>query len=303
MPGPVDRADDRSAFQSRLSARHSRISEHQLRYRHSSYRKVPAPRGAMIDIPTVSSRLTSGSRVLEALPGRPITGERAGATGRHDHARVLRGLARPRLTPEQVKVRLILHLRNYLDDTALGLISTADVGDIEPHADQPHGSAPAPAPPGVPDPGKLVPPLCRRYRRAAVHSTRFRSLARRHRTRGRRGSHRFRDSLAVRFSPYRYTQVNKCGSPRRGSSRFATTRRRTPARPKPRRSAADEPAAARQGRMPSLNPHPPRNPTIFVDVANYNHTSITFSEASGPPGECRGREDRPCWMQSRSRPV
>jgi len=89
------------------------------------YFDVPAPDGPEVDRPPI---ITPGQilavEVLEALPGRPITGERVVrpdgtiSLGFYGDLRVA-GLNR-----NQAKVKLLEHLRKYINDEILGLIKT-----------------------------------------------------------------------------------------------------------------------------------------------------------------------------------
>ncbi len=105
----------------------------------------PPHEGAMIDIPyVVQPPDIITVEVLEALAGRPITGERIVrpdgtiSLGFYGEIKV-RGLSL-----EQVKTKIVLHLRRYLEDDIIGLVGTAtDVVDpmgkevnivIPPHA-------------------------------------------------------------------------------------------------------------------------------------------------------------------------
>ena len=83
----------------------------------------PPHEGAMIDMPTY--RIEPPDlvlvEVLEALPGRPISGERLvdpdGTLPLGFYGRIhVRGL-----TLEQVKVKIIKHMRTFLADSVLGL--------------------------------------------------------------------------------------------------------------------------------------------------------------------------------------
>ena len=86
----------------------------------------PPHEGAMIDIPyVVQPPDLLYVSVLEALPGRPIDGERlvrADGTISLNFYGILHVAG---LTCLQVKEKLIRHLRNYLSDEVLGLVSTA----------------------------------------------------------------------------------------------------------------------------------------------------------------------------------
>jgi protein involved in polysaccharide export with SLBB domain len=108
----------------------------------------PPHEGAMFDIPyVVEPPDILIVEVLEALPGRPITGERLvrpdGTLSLGFYGDVhVRGL-----TPDQIKTKLILHLRKRVSDTTLGLM--APVG--------PEPEPPPDAKPELPDakgPGK-----------------------------------------------------------------------------------------------------------------------------------------------------
>lgn len=92
----------------------------------------PPHEGALIDIPlTVEPPDILVVEALEALPARPITGERLirpdGTISLGFYGDVhVRGL-----TLEQVKLKVILHLRNFLNDEALGLIRFDGPVEIE----------------------------------------------------------------------------------------------------------------------------------------------------------------------------
>jgi protein involved in polysaccharide export with SLBB domain len=114
----------------------------------------PPHEGALIDISyIVEPPDMLLVEVLEALPGRPISGERLVQPdgtidlGFYGHVYV-RGLTIP-----QVKVAVIKHLRKYLDDETLGLLT--EVGDDEEPAPARRESKPLP-PLGLPD-AKLNP--------------------------------------------------------------------------------------------------------------------------------------------------
>ena len=110
----------------------------------------PPHEGAMIDIPsTIEPPDILVVEVLEALPGRPITGERLvrpdGTISLGFYGDVhVRGL-----TAQQVKVKLIHHLREHLNDDILGLTTVQpDRGPI--HALPKPGTV-------IPDDGKSAP--------------------------------------------------------------------------------------------------------------------------------------------------
>ncbi len=87
----------------------------------------PPHEGAMIDYPfPVEPPDMLQVEVLEALPGRPISGERlVQPDGTIDLG--FYGLVHVRgLTPVQIKVAIIKHLRKYLGDEVLGLVSSEE---------------------------------------------------------------------------------------------------------------------------------------------------------------------------------
>ena len=92
----------------------------------------PPHEGALIDLPyIVEPPDLILVEVLEALPGRPISGERlVKPDGRIDlgfYGEIpVRGL-----TPEQIKVTVIKHLRKYIGDETLGLIVWPDEVGVE----------------------------------------------------------------------------------------------------------------------------------------------------------------------------
>ncbi len=95
----------------------------------------PPHEGAMVSIPpyVVEPPDLIVVEVLEALPGRPISGERLvrpdGTISLDFYGRLpVRGL-----TTDQIKTKVILHLRKYLNDEVLGLIEEdPDTGQMVP---------------------------------------------------------------------------------------------------------------------------------------------------------------------------
>ncbi len=114
----------------------------------------PPHEGAMIEIPYVLQPPDMiNVEVLEALPGRPITGERL---VRQDGTITLGfygSLKVSGLTMEQTKTKIVLHLRKYLEDDVIGLIGIAVDADDEA---VPVNAPPPPALPPVPN---ELPPL------------------------------------------------------------------------------------------------------------------------------------------------
>ncbi len=101
----------------------------------------PPHEGAMFDLPyIVEPPDLLLVEVLEALPGRPITGERLvrpdGTITLGFYGDVyVRGL-----TIEQVKVKIVEHLRQHLPDSTLGLIE--ETGEPEPAPEPVPGESP-----------------------------------------------------------------------------------------------------------------------------------------------------------------
>jgi polysaccharide export outer membrane protein len=67
--------------------------------------------------------------VLEALPGRPISGERLVRPDGRISLGFYGDIPIAGLTLPQIKERIVLHLRKFLDDETLGLLQTDEVGE------------------------------------------------------------------------------------------------------------------------------------------------------------------------------
>ena len=131
----------------------------------------PPHEGAMIDYPlTIDPPDIITVEVIEALPGRPITGERLvrpdGTISLGFYGDVhVRGLS-----PGQAKVKVIHHLRRYLSDDVLGLVGHAEEPPRDgqekpvllPHPQRPSGTPPAAEPPATePQPDRPAPEALR----------------------------------------------------------------------------------------------------------------------------------------------
>ncbi len=86
--------------------------------------------------------------VLEALPGRPITGERLVRPDGTISLQWYGDVQVAGLTIEQAKEKIVIHLRQYLSDQALGLVEWSELGDVRP--DQAGVRPLDPLPPGPP---------------------------------------------------------------------------------------------------------------------------------------------------------
>ena len=106
----------------------------------------PPHEGAMIDIPyAIEPPDIITVEVLEALPGRPITGERLVRSDGTISLGFYGDIYVRGLTTRQAKVKILLHLRNYINDEMLGLVLSIEEGEAEadPWA---AGTAPAGSP-------------------------------------------------------------------------------------------------------------------------------------------------------------
>lgn len=120
----------------------------------------PPHEGALFDLPyTVHPPDLVLVEILEALPGRPITGERLvrpdGTITMGFYGDIhVRGLTR-----EQLKLKVVLHMRKFLTDDTLGLLGE----DVESPSNEQAATAvpppaPTPAPPPPPAPAPAPPP-------------------------------------------------------------------------------------------------------------------------------------------------
>lgn len=121
-------------------------------FRAEAIKPLPLPRvshenppheGAMIDWPIVlepPDLITV--EVLEGIPGRPITGERLVRQDGTISLEFYGSLYVRGLTPLQVKEKVILHLRKYINDETLGLIESVEPGGDAP--DEPEPKQPSP---------------------------------------------------------------------------------------------------------------------------------------------------------------
>ena len=90
----------------------------------------PPHDGALIDFPnTINPPDILLVEVLEALPGRPIQGERLVQPDGTISLGFYGRLYVSGLTLDQIKIKLLIHLRQYLSDKALGLVEQAEGGE------------------------------------------------------------------------------------------------------------------------------------------------------------------------------
>ncbi|MGC8644225.1 MAG: polysaccharide biosynthesis/export family protein, partial [Isosphaeraceae bacterium] len=86
--------------------------------------------------------------VLEALPGRPISGERLVRSDGKISLGFYGEVHVAGLTIEQAKVKIIKHMRQYLSDECLGLLKFREEDGMEPMPEWPKGEIKIPALPG-----------------------------------------------------------------------------------------------------------------------------------------------------------
>jgi protein involved in polysaccharide export with SLBB domain len=130
----------------------------------------PPHEGAFIDLPlTIEPPDIINIEVLEALPGRPITGDFLVQSNGKISLGFYGDLFVRGLTAEQVKAKVLLHLRKYLTDEVLGLFTVEETMDqAEPNRmiRPPEGTSPfdvdqnpaVPAKPKEPELPEIVPP-------------------------------------------------------------------------------------------------------------------------------------------------
>ncbi len=108
----------------------------------------PPHEGAMIDYPEVIEPPDLILvEVLEALPGRPISGERLVRSDGTISLGFYGDVHVAGLTPQQAKVKIIKHLRLFLNDEALGLCEI----EPSPKEEKPGDAKPPKAHNGIPD--------------------------------------------------------------------------------------------------------------------------------------------------------
>jgi protein involved in polysaccharide export with SLBB domain len=145
----------------------------------------PPHEGAFFDLPiTIEPPDIVIVEVLEALPGMPITGERLVRPDGTISLGFYGDLYVRGLTPEQVKVKVLIHLRKFLNDEVLGLVRFD--GDIEVQV-MPEAVEPTPPPPANPIEKKPKPeakPIEKKDGRPSARLSRERRSARRPSRRG-----------------------------------------------------------------------------------------------------------------------
>ena len=106
----------------------------------------PPHEGAMIGIPyRVAPPDMISVELLEALPGRPITGQRLVRPDGTISLGFYGDLQVRGLTTVQIKQKIILHMRQYITDEALGLIAhyeSADAAEKQPERPKPGAEVP-----------------------------------------------------------------------------------------------------------------------------------------------------------------
>ena len=229
----------------------------------------PPHEGALIDIPlTIEPPDIVVVEVLMALPGRPITGERLirpdGTISLGFYGVVhVRGL-----TLEQAKVKIVLHLREFMTDAALDLVKYP--GDLTPAAaeeeDMPADMAPGTdTPAGLPPPPNLLPDTPRARDPQPPEPKR-----------------------SATAGPGQGLRVAR---PRTRPASFpAATRATAPAGPVPQLPELDDVAAAfaKRPRDPMEQGGQPVDPAqshrVFVDIVSFNSKTYSVLGDVGTPG-------------------
>ncbi len=119
---------------------------------------VPPHEGAMFNVPiVVDPPDILLVEVLESLPGRPIQGERLVRPDGTINLGFYGDIYVRGLTPDQIKVKIVLHLRKFLNDDVLGLIGRdLDAEETDPPVKDQH-LTPLPDLPKVDPKGLFVP--------------------------------------------------------------------------------------------------------------------------------------------------
>jgi protein involved in polysaccharide export with SLBB domain len=242
----------------------------------------PPHEGALIDLPyVVEPPDLILVEVLEALPGRPISGERLirpdGAISLGFYGDVhVRGL-----TLEQVKVKIIKHLRKYLTDEVLGLFETTEFPDEEVEGPTPYENQ-KPSLPEPPESEKSPFPRDRgesqgEKPRGASSKERIPSPRRRVRSTSRTAGDRSSHVRPVRNAPARlvgaYQEEGKATGEKKaievpldGRSRITIT---IDIQGQEKKAQQPEPTPPPEENLPKLTP-PETTDRVFVDVTAYN---------------------------------
>ncbi len=237
----------------------------------------PPHEGALIDLPyIIEPPDIIAIEVIEALPGRPIQGERLVrpdgkiSLGYYGEIEV-RGL-----TLEQVKVKVIRRMQDFVTDEVLGLVQVRIMAEGQPEEApklpepgrqpfrlQPDGSGPVqpPAPPDSRDPAPVSPPTSRPDPKPAslVDRGRRRALTARPRGADRRGAR-----------PRRVSQVPDPGPADQG---------------KPGQDpAATVEIMVNEADLVREVVAPADSNRVFVDIASYNSKVYFVQGDVGQPG-------------------
>jgi hypothetical protein len=96
------------------------------------YFDLPALKNDGTDPPVIKVGQVLQIEVLEALPGRPISGERVVRPDGTVSLGFYRDLRVAGLNRDQIKVKLIKHMREYINDEVLGLVKLDDQDKVIP---------------------------------------------------------------------------------------------------------------------------------------------------------------------------
>ncbi len=263
----------------------------------------PPHEGAMFDLPqTIEPPDHIVVEVLEALPGRPITGERLirpdGTISLGFYGDVhVRGL-----TTEQAKSKILLHLRNYINDEVLGLTifersqtaaleSAESTASVSMPANPFVLDAPILEGPPLPNPGRspfeLEPPPSLDPPQPASAASRTRATNQQSPSTGQPGAERPRRRRMLRRASAAAQSQQPPTSDKPADPAIKEEKTSTP-------EVTSEPEVM-EGRVVSFPQNgidPAKNKRVFVDFASYNHHAYYVQGDVGVPGRlpCTGNE-------------
>ncbi|WP_168222168.1 polysaccharide biosynthesis/export family protein [Aquisphaera giovannonii] len=273
----------------------------------------PPHEGAMIDYPIVIQPPDLLLvEVLEALPGRPISGERLVKPDGTVSLSWYGDVHVAGLTVEQARVKIIRHLRTHLSDDGLGLLQSSpwEEDDSLPSSAA-GGSPPAPAPPADADPARkpeagaskgISGPPARNIRRTSQAGEGRRAEPRQPSRRPAKAavgrfvaSHQEPDEKKAEDSSKRVEVPLSAGEKATITITIDVKSEGKPAQPKEEdapkvRDLPDDPDSESQGGIRVFPPESSKQ--VFVDVTRYEADNYFVLGDVAAPGRlpCTGRE-------------
>src|SRR5271157_4907599 len=253
----------------------------------------PPHEGAMIGYPVVIEPPDLILiEVLEALPGRPISGERLVRSDGTINLGFYGDLHVAGLTPKQAKVKIISHLRRFLTDELLGLyeIRPGEEEDKPGDAKPPKVHVPLPDLPKDGDPSKLdqdkQPKQAASKPPAVLSAYKIRSVRQGKEVRSYYG--RSRPGASIRLlGRVQETEQKKAEEPRQpvkipleAGGQVTITIDVQPGEKKDK----EEVAAEADNWVPGPLIHPEDSDRVFVDVTAYNSKTYYVQGDLGAPG-------------------